>query len=566
MLVTLTLYIIRELGKALGLSLLIFSFLMLSFTAVRVISDGIRVWTMITVLPQLFPLISPLVLPLTIITGTLICYGRLASTNEYTAVQAGGIHPFWVAGPALIVAALASLVTIFLNADVLTWSTNNIQRAIIRDRTAIADHQLQQQGSTSFGNISLCRLQLPDGHNAIDATRFAPAQPKRENKGLWDPKYPYPKRRILAADHTIGLYEDKKTHEVFIVLDNQINGMVYDLDQDSDKDQYVIHYGQGRLQLPITLNKNISISTSRISYWGIRLILVRLRSLREEISYVDSAILSQDELKDWAGFCARLNEKSESDPGSPAARLMATMRLIIPSVPERISLVPYDKEPDEALKQDMVKCLNALLRLRDFYQEGDFPASRYPNLIFTKEMKTLNARKLKMELADKERREKQFKSRLKVWDPVVIRLNRLALSAFFPKTFPPPILRDTTASIRHAKKITRQPEAAIFKNPTKQNARSYGKLTAELHLKLALSFSCLVFGFIGVPLGLQARRQSTTVGFAIGMVVCLLYFIFIKNFQGMVRQGDFPYWTMWLPNAVLLVGGIYLWFRCIRAD
>jgi lipopolysaccharide export system permease protein len=150
MLVTLPLHVLRELGKALGLAIAIFGFVLLAIAAGQMMRDGASIFTVFSVLPYLVPLVSPMVLPLTIITGTLICYGRLSATNEFSAAQAGGVHPLWIAAPGLAVATLATCVTVFLNADVLDMATVRIEKAILSDMAGILQRKLSKPGSILF--------------------------------------------------------------------------------------------------------------------------------------------------------------------------------------------------------------------------------------------------------------------------------------------------------------------------------------------------------------------------------------------------------------------------------
>src|SRR6185369_17234261 len=40
-------------------------------------------------------------------------------------------------------------------------------------------------------------------------------------------------------------------------------------------------------------------------------------------------------------------------------------------------------------------------------------------------------------------------------------------------------------------------------------------------------FSCVAFALIGVPLGITTHRRETSVGFAVGLIVAIFYFLFI---------------------------------------
>lgn len=404
MLITLALYVLRELGKAMGLALMVFTFILLAFYSGQVIREGASIFTVLSILPNIFPLISPLVLPLTIITGTLICYGRLSASNEYIAVQAGGINPRWFAAPALLVAVLSSVITVYLNADVLTAAVGGIESSVLADQTNILRRRLSKPGSFTFQNFCISRFPRNwDKANraGINLTVFRKA---KDGEDLGDkpvnPEYPYPDKCYLAKDHAINLLEDKDTGSIYAQADCR-NFTQIDL---RGKDVQITGAERGSLKFLLESDRNRpSITSQRVSNWGINYLIVKVRESREEM-----------------------------------ARALAR---------------------EESLRIDN------------------------PN------------------------------------------------------------------------------EAAIARNDYQNQRESWLKRLSELHMKLALSFACIGFAAVGIPLGLRSRRGSTTNGFAIGIVIAVMYFVVIKALQGTVRDGHLGWWILWGPNLALLALGGALWWR-----
>lgn len=84
----------------------------------------------------------------------------------------------------------------------------------------------------------------------------------------------------------------------------------------------------------------------------------------------------------------------------------------------------------------------------------------------------------------------------------------------------------------------------------------------EIHKKFSIPFACLVFGLCALPLGFNNRRGSKASGFAISILVILVYYVMISNGEEAARYGKLPPWlAMWLPNVVLAVGGLLLLAR-----
>jgi len=89
----------------------------------------------------------------------------------------------------------------------------------------------------------------------------------------------------------------------------------------------------------------------------------------------------------------------------------------------------------------------------------------------------------------------------------------------------------------------------------------YPKLV-ELHKKFSLPFSCIVFAFIGLPLGIQTRKGGKSGGFVISLIIIMLYYILITSGEALGDKGIIPpFLGMWAPNIILGIFGIYL---CVR--
>ncbi len=84
----------------------------------------------------------------------------------------------------------------------------------------------------------------------------------------------------------------------------------------------------------------------------------------------------------------------------------------------------------------------------------------------------------------------------------------------------------------------------------------------EMHRKFSLPVACMVFFFIGAPLGAIIRKG----GLGTPIVISVLFFIFyyvIDTFGAkMAREGVWPVWCgMWLSTTVLLCIGSFLTYK-----
>jgi len=84
----------------------------------------------------------------------------------------------------------------------------------------------------------------------------------------------------------------------------------------------------------------------------------------------------------------------------------------------------------------------------------------------------------------------------------------------------------------------------------------------ELHRKYTLSFACLIFFFIGAPLGAIIRKGGLGAPIVISVVMFIIYYIIDNSGYKMAREGLWPVWQgMWLSSAVLLPIGIFLTYK-----
>ncbi|MFH1996474.1 MAG: LptF/LptG family permease [Candidatus Omnitrophota bacterium] len=87
-------------------------------------------------------------------------------------------------------------------------------------------------------------------------------------------------------------------------------------------------------------------------------------------------------------------------------------------------------------------------------------------------------------------------------------------------------------------------------------------LFTEIHKKISLSFSSLIFVLIGIPLGIVSHRSEKSVGFGISLILFLLYWGLLLGGTALAYQGTVPPWLgVWISNIVFFVLGAFLFFR-----
>ncbi len=88
----------------------------------------------------------------------------------------------------------------------------------------------------------------------------------------------------------------------------------------------------------------------------------------------------------------------------------------------------------------------------------------------------------------------------------------------------------------------------------------------EIQKKLALPAACLVFGLLGLPLGVVTRRGGRAAGFTVSVAIVLAYYVLFATGEARAIEGRWtPFFAMWLPNILLAALGLAALHR-VRRD
>jgi len=87
----------------------------------------------------------------------------------------------------------------------------------------------------------------------------------------------------------------------------------------------------------------------------------------------------------------------------------------------------------------------------------------------------------------------------------------------------------------------------------------------EWHKKFTLSFACMVFFFIGAPLGAIIRKGGLGMPVVISVILFIFYYIIDNIGFKMARDGIWEAWEgMWLSSAILAPLGIFLTYKAVN--
>lgn len=81
----------------------------------------------------------------------------------------------------------------------------------------------------------------------------------------------------------------------------------------------------------------------------------------------------------------------------------------------------------------------------------------------------------------------------------------------------------------------------------------------EIHKKFTIPFSCIIFGIIGLPLGISKHRSGKSRGFVIGLTVIMIYYILQLGGEALGETGILsPATGAWMSNTILGITGVFM--------
>ena len=91
------------------------------------------------------------------------------------------------------------------------------------------------------------------------------------------------------------------------------------------------------------------------------------------------------------------------------------------------------------------------------------------------------------------------------------------------------------------------------------------EVAIELNKKLSIPMSCLIFGVLGLPLGIRAHRSVKSRGISMGAMIVALYYMLQLGGEALVQTGKVsPPVGTWVPNLVFGLAGIILFILTAR--
>lgn len=102
------------------------------------------------------------------------------------------------------------------------------------------------------------------------------------------------------------------------------------------------------------------------------------------------------------------------------------------------------------------------------------------------------------------------------------------------------------------------------KSPEYIRTNTNERLT-EIHRKISMAFSSFVFTLVALPLAINTKRREKSIGFAISLIILVLYYFMLFGGMALALRGIIPpIMGVWAANLVYLVTGLILTSRIIE--
>jgi lipopolysaccharide export system permease protein len=110
--------------------------------------------------------------------------------------------------------------------------------------------------------------------------------------------------------------------------------------------------------------------------------------------------------------------------------------------------------------------------------------------------------------------------------------------------------RKNNQKITNSRKVFEQRQKNIYKHQI------------HWHKKLTLAFACIIFFFIGAPLGSIIRKGGLGTPLVISVIFFIIYYIISITGENFVEKGVLPaFFGMWLSSLIFLPIGIFLTYK-----
>ena len=535
-------YLVKELFRTFLPSLLCFEFVLLLGFSIQLLHKGLDVPSLFSVLPYMVLYTMPHALPTSLLTATVMSYGRLSADNEITAIKVAGIHLHNLVTPVIIVGVFFSILSLYLNAEVLPKSYFKVR-------------QLQEKAV-----------------KRVLATHFITAKKKIDF-------YPY---QIF-----IGAVESSNFKDIAVfeyageVIVSVLLAEEGEIEIDDDGTQVFLTLRRGEFLKPDSGNSVDSPTTG---------------SFEEAVFKIPLSKKIQHSALKYTTLTNLLGQRKEiSNELSRLDRLPKYPQKTIKHAKREISSIDDKKNVVEAKLQkaekEIKKSGSKIAKQEGTIKRGKFNLNIYENYIKVAKGNIKNmALEEKSEeniisnwtpfgdtLEHKHEREKEFEKNISLIRKIIAKEKRRIKSTKRKILISQGLIDEENGKIEkitleveelNRSKNDLEKEHAIFAEQIvmAEKQKMKRELSINIHKRLSPSLASLSFILIGIPLGIMTRSSNMLVSVGISFILILfIYYPLVATGLVVAESMGFPIIpSVWGANVVNLIISALLFRKIVK--
>lgn len=455
----------------------------------------------------------PMALPLSILMSSLMTFGNLGEKYELTAMKASGISLQRIMAPMIIVVIIISFGAFFFANNVMPFANLQMRSLLYDIRQQRPEIQLKPGEFISMADQYSIRIQNkhPKTNTLYNVQIYDHSADKGNNS------------IILADSGTIKKTADEKDL-ILTLYDGYSYNELQDQDIPEKKRSYPHRYDEFKLQQIIIKINSPDLQRTDQSLFKGHYAMMDLEQLKQNEDSLLTEIRDKQKQVYKTLMVGNLFKKHNTKPNNISNKTIA-------SEPEQ----PFqDFSGNKLIKQ---KLTIDKKRVKENLQHPDITQENEPieesNSITDAGIDTLKKNK-----------------------PVKI-INIDSVFNLLTLKEKSRVSGSAVAYARAAKNVIENSVQSLeFKI-------SYlRRFEIEWHRKFTISVACLVFLFIGAPLGAIIRKGGLGLPLVLSVIFFIFYYILSLIGDKLVRESIMPaYQGMWFTSGIFLIAGVFLTYQ-----
>ncbi len=535
---TLQKYLLKELFRMFVPAFLCFEFLMLLGFSIQLLHKGLDIPSLAHIIPFLAIYSLPYALPSSLLTATVMTYGRLSADNEITAIRSAGIHLHSIITPIVVAGIFFSLLALYLNAEVLPRSyfkVRQFQEKAVKQ--VLAKHFITAQKKIDFYPY---QIYISNVENGI-----------YKNIAVFEFAEDYIVNILLAEEGEIAINDTGNIALLTLRRGEFIKPNI----KDTTDIPKMGSFEEATFDIPLRQK----VRNTALKYTTLTNLVVRRGKVASELKVSKELFEDPEEIiKVTMREISSVNEKKKETEGKL----------------EKVQLEIKSSKANISKQEGIIK-------------RAKFDVSTFENYIkvarnninrITQEKKNEDNDKswgIVETIEDKQKREDVFLEKISLIKKIIEKEKRRIRDKKRKILIAERSVKEENKKIEEVKTIVK--EAGLLKDQLGQEHMIFSKriemarkqklkreLSLNIHKRLSPPFSCLTFVLIGVPLGIMTRSSSMLVSLGISFVL-MLFFYYPLVATGLILAENitFPIIpSVWGANVFNFIVGLVL-FRNI---